>query len=288
MSKHKKEAGSSQDMDKAILYHANCYDGFGAAWAAWKKFGAKALYQSVQYGEDPPAFSEPRAIYLLDFIFPREVIEELRSKGNRVVVIDHHKSAMNALDGLPDTVFDMEKAASVLAWEHFFPDAEVPELLQYVQDYDLWKFDLPLSKEVSIALTTYPMEFSVWDGLDTDALARDGRPLLRLQHEMVQQMCDQATLVRFDAYEVPVVNVSAFSSEVGEELLKRFQQAPFSVSYHDRADGQRHWSLRSRPDFDVSVLAKKYGGGGHRQAAGFETPLTPSELAPELPTPETG
>ncbi len=78
-----------------------------------------------------------------------------------------------------------------------------------------------------------------------------------------------------------MVNVTVFSSEVGEELLKRFKKAPFSISYYDRADGQRHWSLRSRPDFDVSVLARKHGGGGHKQAAGFETPLPPSDLTPD-------
>jgi nanoRNase/pAp phosphatase (c-di-AMP/oligoRNAs hydrolase) len=269
-------------MDKAILYHANCYDGFGAAWSAWKKFGEHAFYQPVQYGEGPPAFSHPREVYLLDFIFVRKVIEELKSQGHRVIIIDHHKSAMKALAGMEDTFIDMEKSAAVLAWEHFLPDVEVPELLRYVQDYDLWKFELPSSKEVSLALSTYPMEFSVWDGLDIQALARDGRPLLRLQREMVRQMCDQATLVRFEEYEVPVVNATAYSSEVGEELLKRFRDAPFSVSYYDRGDKQRHWSLRSRPDFDVSLIAKKHGGGGHKQAAGFETPLE----SPLLATPE--
>jgi nanoRNase/pAp phosphatase (c-di-AMP/oligoRNAs hydrolase) len=267
------EVGSRRDMDKAILYHASCYDGFGAAWAAWKKFGTDASYKPVQYGEGPPNFSNPQEVYLLDFIFVRAVIEELKSLGHRVIIIDHHKSAMKALAGLEDTHFDMEKSAAVLAWEYFFPDVEVPELLRYIQDYDLWKFALPSSKEVSLALSTHPMEFAVWDELDTQALARDGRPLLRLQREMVRQMCDQAKLVRFEEYEVPVVNATAYSSEVGEELLKRFREAPFSVSYYDRGDEQRHWSLRSRPDFDVSLIAKKHGGGGHRQAAGFETPL---------------
>jgi oligoribonuclease NrnB/cAMP/cGMP phosphodiesterase (DHH superfamily) len=271
-------------MKTVILYHANCYDGFGAAWAAWKKFGDKARYQPVQYGETPVSLDGDHEIYILDFTYPRAFIEDLRSRNARVVIIDHHKSAMKNLAGLGDTVFDLEKSAAVLAWEYFFPGAEVPRLLLYVQDYDLWKFELPNSKEVCIAVNSHPMDFTVWDGLDPDQLAKDGRPLLRLRKETVRMMCDEAKIVVFDGHEVPVVNASSYSSEVGEELLKRYPKAPFSVSFYDRAD-MRHWSLRSRPDFDVSVLARKYGGGGHLQAAGFETPLTDENFVPNPPTP---
>ena len=35
------------------------------------------------------------------------------------------------------------------------------------------------------------------------------------------------------------------------------------------SDGRFQYSLRSRGDFDVSELAKKHGGGGHKGAAGF-------------------
>jgi len=80
--------------------------------------------------------------------------------------------------------------------------------------------------------------------------------------------------MRFDTiagYQVPVVNLSDNISEVGNALCKRFPEYPFSVSYCDRSDGQRSWSLRSIGDFDVSDIAKKFGGGGHRNAAGFTT-----------------
>ncbi len=267
-------------METAILYHANCYDGFGSAWAAWKKFGDGAQYRPVQYGEDPPSLDNPKLVYLLDFYYPLPIVEEMISRYGRVVIIDHHKSAMSVLSGLESTIFDMEKSAAVLTWEHFFPGTEVPLLLRYIQDYDLWKFELPNSKEVSVALSSHPMDFDEWDRLDPEDLARDGRPLLRLQAAMVKMMCDEAELKNFDGYEVPVVNITIHSSEVGAQLLKRFPDAPFSVSYHDRGDGQRHWSLRSRPDFDVSLIAKKYGGGGHKQAAGFETFLPEDNFFP--------
>ena len=52
-------------------------------------------------------------------------------------------------------------------------------------------------------------------------------------------------------------------------MLKKYPEAPFVGSYFEDANGTRRWSLRSRPDFDVSEVAKKLGGGGHRQASGF-------------------
>lgn len=271
-------------MGTVVLYHANCYDGFGAAYAAWKKYRDRAQYRPVQYGEEPPSLDGQQEIFILDFCYSRSLIEEMASRNGRVVIIDHHQSAMTALAGLDYTVFDLEKSAAVLAWEHFFPGVEPPRLLLYVQDYDLWQFHLPESREVSMALSSYPMDFSVWDTLDPAELAQDGRPLLRLRSEIVKTICDEAKLVRFDGHEVPVVNASVYGSEVGEELLRRNPGSPFSVSYYDRA-GQRHWSLRSRPDFDVSLVARKYGGGGHRQAAGFETALEEDHF---LPPPDAG
>lgn len=61
------------------------------------------------------------------------------------------------------------------------------------------------------------------------------------------------------------------------------QDAPFAACYWDTPKG-RDYSLRSRGDgADVSEIASLYGGGGHRDAAGFSVPwgheLT---LAPEL------
>lgn len=56
-------------------------------------------------------------------------------------------------------------------------------------------------------------------------------------------------------------------------MCKVFPDAPFSASYCDRGDGKRSYSLRSLGDFDVSAVARMFGGGGHRNAAGFVVDL---------------
>lgn len=49
----------------------------------------------------------------------------------------------------------------------------------------------------------------------------------------------------------------------------------FAAVFHEGADGWRHWSLRSKPGgADVSEIARAYGGGGHKHAAGFRTAVS--------------
>ena len=78
-------------------------------------------------------------------------------EGKDVIVIDHHKTAMQSLEGLSDAItkrFDMQECGATLAWKTFFPKEPVPVLLQYVRDRDLWLKELPLTEETHIAFST--------------------------------------------------------------------------------------------------------------------------------------
>ena len=260
-------------MTTAILYHAHCADGFGAAWAAWRRFGDDASYVPVKHGVPPPRLPARADVYILDFAYPRAVTERLRRRSRHLQVIDHHLTAQKELAGLDYALFDNDKSAAVLAWEFFHPEEDVPELLRYIMDRDLWRYQLPKSREVFAGLSSYPMDFRVWSSLDVGRLAEEGAPILRYQQQQVRELCDEARMETLAGYRVPIVNAPVFGSEVGNELLRRYPQAPFVAMYFDRGDGLRQWSLRSREDFDVSEIARAYQNGGHRQAAGFETPI---------------
>jgi len=41
------------------------------------------------------------------------------------------------------------------------------------------------------------------------------------------------------------------------------------VCYSKQSDTRWRYELRSIGDFDVGFVAKKHGGGGHKNAAGF-------------------
>ncbi len=271
MARHEitSERSQVEDKDVYILYHAGCDDGFGAAWAAWKALGERAEYLPVAHGEPPPELPPDATVYLLDFSYPRDVLLRLRSQVRGLTVLDHHETTKEELVGLDFVTLDTEKSGAVLAWEFWHPDEEPPPLVRYLEDADLWRFELPKSREIAAALEARPYDFTVWDRLDVAILAREGASILPFRDRVVDRTCEEARLESLGGHEVPVVNATAFWSEVGHRLLERFPEAPFSASYRERKDGRRVWSLRSRGDFDVSEVAEEFGGGGRRTAAGF-------------------
>jgi hypothetical protein len=167
----------------------------------------------------------------------------------------------------------------VLAWE-WAHQRPAPWLLLHIQDKDLWQWALPGSREINAALSSYPYDFRLWDSFTQDRLVEEGRAILRYEHEMVSKLVAEKALVTFQGQTVPAVQSAILNSQIGERLSGQY---PFVIIWHDR-DGRRYFSLRSREDGpDVEAIAKQYGGGGHRHAAGFSVPLGkhgPGLLAP--------
>lgn len=256
-----------------VLYHGSCADGFGAAWAAWLALGDSATYLPVYYGHPVPEQVEGGSdVLIVDFSYPREILEALRGRVRSLLVLDHHATAKADLAGLDYARFDTSKSGAVLAWEHFFPGRPVPELIRYLQDRDLWQWQLPESREVSAALRLYPMDFQVWLNLaeNIDLLRQEGRVAVRVVLQQAERTARRAVWRPVGEHLVPVVNAAHFISEIGHAMLELYPEAPFTASYFDGDDGLRHWSLRARKDFDCSAVAKQFGGGGHPQASGFE------------------
>lgn len=252
-----------------VLYHANCSDGFGAAYSAWRVLGERALYLPVRHGDPPPELPAESRVAIVDFSYSREVLLHLQQRVERVLVLDHHKSAQSELAGLDFAHFDLEKSGARLAWERWHPDQPLPELLAYVEDRDLWRWKLPQSREVSLCLQSYPQDFLVWDQLEVENLRREGQAIVRFQNQQVARAVSRARLGQVGNYQVPIVNSCLFQSEIGDELCARFPEAPFVGVYYVNQLNQQAWSLRSVGEFDVSMVAQQFGGGGHRNAAGF-------------------
>ena len=252
-----------------VLYHKNCEDGFGAAWVAWKALGDRAEYLPVQHGESPPELLDSSRVTIVDFAYSRDVLVELKERTESLLVLDHHKTAAQDLAGLDFVTIDLEKSGAMLAWEYWFPGESPPLLVQYIQDRDLWRFHLENSSEISAALRSYPKDFQIWNSLSVADLAKDGIAIQRAINVQVAGHVEIATLQTVGGYLVPVVNATCYQSEIGEQLNLRYPDAPFAACYLERADGKRQWSLRSKGDFDVSEVAQRFGGGGHRNAAGY-------------------
>ena len=139
-----------------VLYHAECMDGFGSAWALWKRF-PDARYVAVKHGFPPPDGLQNQHVVMVDFSYPRAAILQLAEHTASLHILDHHITAQASLADLPFAYFDMNRSGAVLAWE-WAHGQTVPWLLQYVQDKDLWQWHLPFSREISAALASYPFD----------------------------------------------------------------------------------------------------------------------------------
>lgn len=267
-------------MKKPIcIYHGNCADGFGAAWAVWHRHRDWEFYPGVH--QDEPPHVGGRDVFLVDFSYKRQVLEDMAAEANSVTIIDHHKTAEADLlemleDGVIHGIFDMNKSGAMLAWEWFHPGEPPPRLIEHIQDRDLWRFDLPKTREIQAAVFSYPYEFDVWNRLmihaDLNELAVEGAAIERKHHKDVAELVSVTTRM-FDigGHTVPVVNLPyTLTSDAGHLLATG---KPFAGCYWDTPDG-RVFSLRSTDEgLDVSEIAKQYGGGGHRNASGFRVPF---------------
>lgn len=297
-------------MKPLVIYHANCTDGFGAAFAAWLKLGDSAEYLPMEYGKNflttYVGGTIDREIYILDFSLPREQMEWLFQHAKRVVWLDHHKTAFemwcggyrkgDSFQAIPlggadplkhYIVLDDNFSGAYLAWEYFHPGTEVPMLIQHIDDRDRWQFKLEGSKELHAALRSHePWTFEQWEahflvgGIRFDALKDEGATILRAHNQNVQAALKQARScildVSIDGYRTYPVGLacnapSFLASDLGHELANK--SGTFGLVWSMAGDGQIHCSLRSNGDYDVSAIAKAFGGGGHRNAAGFSTDI---------------
>ena len=260
------------------IYHNNCLDGFGAAWAVRNALGDDVEFYKGVHQQPPPDVSGMDVI-LVDFSYKKEVLEDMLQTATSITILDHHISAEKDLSGLLKSgkingLFDMNKSGAMLAWQWFNPDQQPPKLIAHIQDRDLWLFKLEGTREIYAALSSYPYDFKVWDKLmasnddELAALKRDGEAIeRRLQKDIKELITSGVRRMVIAGYDVPVLNASsAYVSDAGHIMSIG---EPFAACYWDHPNG-RSFSLRSSEDgIDVAEVAKRYGGGGHQKAAGF-------------------
>lgn len=288
-------------MKPLIIYHANCTDGFGAAFCAWLRFGDMADYLPLNYGD--PEHSDVdvlqgkigtpdnRQVYVLDFSFPIDTTKWLIKNSAFFVWLDHHKTAFEMWAGderefyLDETEYtnillDNSKSGALLAWEHF-NQTEPPLFIKLIDDRDRWQFKLPQSKAFHTAMSMRkPWSFEGWKNefagpqsyfYGISELLNQGELLLLYQKQQVESLAKYGRKVVIPFEHGPcqglAVNTSVHMSEVGHELANR--SGTFGLIWYLGEGSVAKCSLRSNGDYDVSAIAKQFGGGGHRNAAGF-------------------
>lgn len=277
-------------MKTVVMYHADCSDGFGAAYCAWVALGDEDVkFIGLRYGDikeaedfDIVLDKDTREVYVLDFSFPPELMAHLRNRVQVVRWIDHHKTAFEDLGLDPEaryevsaghyTLLDNSRSGAYLAAQHFL--GAVPRLLKHVDDRDRWQFDLPGTQEVYAALQLErPWKFERWHELIVEdakcaKLRRTGEAVLKVYEQQIRDISAAALYCNIDGKPGLAVNSREHISEVGNRLAQDCDAFGL-IWYYDAATGMCNCSLRSVGDYDVSEIAKRYGGGGHKNAAGF-------------------
>lgn len=281
------KASSTKHSD-VVIYHADCLDGFCAAWVANHAM-PDARFIPAKYGDPLPNVKLGDRVYILDFSYPREKLLLLATMCAYVTVLDHHKTAQEDLGTIsPDVdwpenieiIFDLERSGARLAYDYFLPEENgfrpcgyIEWLVNAVQDRDLWRFKIPGSEEICLALGAVERNFDQWDLMASSRIdaVQAGAYIKNYRDQQVQQIIKgKVRWTEIGGHIVPTVCAPVMQSEVGHELLKLWVAAPFAASYYIDERGREIFSLRSQDHReDVSAIAKKYGGGGHRNAAGF-------------------
>jgi hypothetical protein len=251
-------------MKTLCIYHGNCADGFGAAWAVRKALGSGVDFHAGVYQNAPPPIHPGQLVVLVDFSYKRAVmLDLLKQRPEAVLVLDHHKTAVEDLkaddceiidmtkfqgdlgwgrfldnvaqDGIEGgpriyTVFDLERSGAGIAWD-FFHDATRPPLIDHIEDRDLWRFKLHGTREIQANVFSHPYDFDLWDVLmaaDPNDLFREGEAIERKHHKDIAELTKVVTRpMKIGGYTVPMANLPyTLTSDAGNLLCGEVDAPP--------------------------------------------------------------
>lgn len=276
-----------------VIYHANCDDGFGAALAFWKYMApsySQVVYHPGVYGENPPYADSHTSVWILDFSYDPETMCILAGEAGNVHVLDHHVSAERKwkqyfIDDLtreqPANLhvdFDMSRSGSMMALDFFAGNDKYDKLFEFLEDRDLWRFENNHTQFFTYYLRSQPMDFETWDSIAEQLndptcyaqIVRVGSYLKGAFDKQCQEIvATNAREININGHTGLVCNCSGqFASDVGNLLAKA--SGTFGATYYANNKNEHVFSLRSVGEYDVSKIASYFGGGGHRNAAGFK------------------
>ena len=274
-----KDKNIAQTSKKIIVFYHDDLDGFTGAWTAWKKLKDRAEYMELGYDTKNYDFLfqlKDKDIYMIDYSLDKKEMLNLAEK-NKVILIDHHFSSKETANLLPGSVFDDKRSGASLSWKYFHSNKKPPLIVRYVEDYDIWKFELPHAKELIAVLKLYSFNFKVWDKVakifqdkrKIKELIKKGQAIVDYQKSLIGELSNKGQEVIFEGNDAIAVNSPVLSSEIGNHIYTKTGKIGIVWSYKGKDKLKIHVSLRGDGKINLSELANKFGGGGHKAAAGF-------------------
>lgn len=271
-----------------VIYHGGCPDGLAAAWV-FTNLTAEAGFGPIYYHytserdfdkDNRMPDLRGKQVYIVDYSYPRAILQRISGIARGVVVLDHHETAQKELSKpIPGVlcVFDMSRCGAEISWDYIMVGRGRPWWFQHIRDRDLWIWEHPDSYAFGAALMDKGLSFETLNTINAmnDQERADfiqyGRNLVLFQTKEITSLCRSAQLVCFEGYPVNTLNCIKYISDVGNQLCKK-PECKFAFIYrYDMIQHMWYISLRgvAESNINLSLIAKKYGGGGHPLAAGF-------------------
>lgn len=278
-------------MDKKIVVlHHSDLDGYASLWAFLK---AKDLSESdveaisVNYNRQEQVLSENnlagKDIYIFDFSFSRKEIERLNKENNNLCLIDHHITAEQELGDLSYCHFNDTTCGAINVWV-YFSDKELPEFLKYVNAYDMWEMKDTEDQYVCLYLNSIAKTMSAFDDAN-DKLINNKKYILEIGKMIYDNMHKSSRTIFNSAPSFLLDNEKISWYKDGNAGVPVYNNSEASWTSHWYFQGENScdkvaffhfegdkvmFSLRSKKEADVSDIATSWGGGGHKNAAGFD------------------
>jgi oligoribonuclease NrnB/cAMP/cGMP phosphodiesterase (DHH superfamily) len=213
---------------------------------------------------------------------------KLKQITSNIIWIDHHITAINKHSDIElEGIRRDGTAACVLTWEYFYPHQGMPYVIKLLADYDVWTFHYGENTnylQTGIKMYDTRPESSNWiKWLDPEYVAVEeinkGQELIDYRNIMYKGFAKSSYLGKFKGwfnkfknYKLICCNSNVASSQLFDSIKTEYD---IMVRYNYNGEIYNVSLYTSNPDIDVSEIALKYGGGGHKAASGFSCKQLP-------------
>lgn len=277
-----------------IIYHENCNDGLCAAAVCKIKMPSEETLPCAAGKVEQLKLREAKTgedIWLVDLSVDRSTVDQWFDLGYRTItMMDHHKLrpgiSIESL-GRYTAIYDQKRSGAKIAADYFklFKGTNPGMwLIDYVQDRDLWTWELPNSREINAWLGMQERTVEHWVDMLQDHCNEHSHEHVKVGSFLIQQMqgvvemqakkaeihTETLTIATGVEREVTYAKLpcTAFPSETGEYVLQQHPEIDVVFLFNGQTV-----SLRSRGQFDCAAYCQVRGGGGHVAAAGFSRAL---------------
>jgi oligoribonuclease NrnB/cAMP/cGMP phosphodiesterase (DHH superfamily) len=273
----------SKESNPIFFYHDDA-DGFGCAWVASKYFSNVEFYE-VSYNKTNlvnPQITN-RDIFICDFFIPPEYI--IKNKPASITILDHHQSTYDKWAGVvyPNLtkVFDFNKSACRITFEYFFPQQEVPELILYIEDRDLWNNKMLHTEEINLVVHRIDKQFGLWDNIQKklknnfSSVVSLGSILLENKKADIQKISNTNKDITIFGHRCKIISSAVLVSDIGS-YINDIYKCPAVIwnNYGENISiSFRTNNIESVSALElVDLISKNFSlvsYGGHKNAAGL-------------------